>query len=78
MTNKTTGIGLNFEMFSAILIYYVIITWRSSVAALQSSFLAAICKAGSRTFPLVSFSNRTATTLSCPCCIATASGVNPS
>jgi len=47
-------------------------------AALQSSFLAAMCKAGSRTLPRVSFSRSTATTLSWPCCIATARGVNPS
>ena len=53
-------------------------TCRRRAAALQSSFLAAMCRAGSRTFPRVSFSRRTATTLSCPCCKATASGVNPS
>ncbi|KAJ8868894.1 hypothetical protein PR048_030435 [Dryococelus australis] len=39
---------------------------------IMSSFLAAMCRAGSRTLPRVSFSSRTATTLSCPCCIATA------
>lgn len=53
-------------------------TCRSNSAALQSSFLAAMCKAGSRTFPFESFSRRTLTTLSWPCCIATARGVKPS
>lgn len=52
--------------------------WRSRVAALQSSFLAAMWSAGSRTRPLVSFSSSTATTLSWPCCNATANGVKPS
>ena len=37
-----------------------------------------MCKAGRRTLPRVSFSNRTATTLSWPCWRATANGVNPS
>lgn len=54
------------------------LTCRSKVAALQSSFLAAIWRAGRRTLPLVSFSKSTATTFSCSCCIATAKGVNPS
>jgi hypothetical protein len=45
---------------------------------LVSSFLAAMCSAGRRTLPLVSFSSNTATTLSWPCCSATARGVNPS
>ena len=48
------------------------------VAALTSSFLAAMCSAGSRTLPRESFSRSTATTRSCPCCRATASGVKPS
>ena len=51
---------------------------RSSFAALTSSFLAAMWSAGRWTFPPESFSRRTATTLSWPCCRATASGVNPS
>lgn len=54
------------------------ITCNKSVAAFISSFLAAICKAGKRTFPLVSFSSNNATTRSCPCCKATANGVKPS
>ena len=52
--------------------------WSSSVAALTSSFLAAMCSAGRRTLLRRSFSSRTATTRSWPCCRATASGVNPS
>jgi len=51
---------------------------RRRVAALTSSFLAAMCKAGRRTLPLESFSSSIATTRSCPCCRATANGVNPS
>lgn len=51
---------------------------RSSLAALTSSFLAAMWRAGRWTFPPESFSRRTATTLSWPCCRETANGVNPS
>lgn len=50
----------------------------SSAADLVSSFLAAMCSAGSRTLPLVSFSSRMATAWLCPCCSATARGVKPS
>lgn len=53
-------------------------TCRRRVAALVSSFFAAMCRAGSRTLPRVSFSRRMATTRSWPCWRATASGVNPS
>lgn len=49
-----------------------------SAADLVSSFLAAMCKAGNLTFPLVSFSSRIATAWLCPCCKATAKGVKPS
>lgn len=49
-----------------------------SAADLVSSFLAAMCKAGNLTFPLVSFSSRIATAWLCPCCSATAKGVKPS
>lgn len=52
--------------------------WSRSAADLVSSFLAAICRAGSRTFPLVSFSKRMATAWLCPCWRATARGVKPS
>lgn len=51
---------------------------RRSAADLTSSFLAVTWRAGSLTLPLVSFSRRTLTTRSCPCCRATARGVNPS
>lgn len=50
----------------------------SRAADLTSSFLAAIWRAGRRTFPFVSCSSSTLTTRSCPCCRATARGVNPS
>lgn len=51
---------------------------RRSAADLTSSFLAVTWRAGNLTLPLVSFSRRTLTTRSCPCCKATARGVNPS
>lgn len=50
----------------------------SSAAALVSSLRAAMCRAGSRTFPLVSFSRSRETTWSWPCWSATARGVKPS
>lgn len=52
--------------------------WSRSAADLVSSFLAAMCRAGSLTFPLVSFSKRMATAWLCPCWSATARGVKPS
>ena len=53
--------------------------WRRSLAALTSFFLAAMCRAGSLILLLLaSFSSSKATTLSCPCCNDTASGVKPS
>lgn len=52
--------------------------WSRSAADLVSSFRAAICNAGNRTLPLVSFSRRMATAWLCPCCSATARGVKPS
>lgn len=51
---------------------------RRRAAAFVSSFRAAMCRAGRRTFPLVSFSSRRETTWSWPCCNATARGVKPS
>lgn len=51
---------------------------RRRAAALVSSFRAAMCSAGRRTFPFVSFSSSSETTWSWPCCSATARGVNPS
>ena len=51
---------------------------KSRLADLVSSFLAAMCRAGNLTLPLESCSSSTDTTLSCPCCKATAKGVNPS
>ena len=50
----------------------------NSDVALTSSFLAAMCRAESLSFPLASFSSKMATTLSLPCCSATAMGVKPS
>lgn len=51
---------------------------RSRAAALVSSLRAAMCRAGRRTFPFVSFSSSRETTWSWPCCKATAKGVKPS
>lgn len=52
--------------------------WSRRAADLVSSFRAAMCRAGSLTFPLVSFSKRMATAWLCPCWSATARGVKPS
>lgn len=52
--------------------------WRSRAADLVSSFRAAMCKAGRRTLPLVSFSRRMETTWLWPCWRAMARGVKPS
>lgn len=51
---------------------------RSRAAALVSSLRAAMCRAGSRTLPFVSFSSSRETTWSWPCWRATARGVKPS
>lgn len=64
---------LTFDSTSALLSFC-----SSRAAAFVSSFRAAIWRAGRRTFPLVSFSSRSETTWSWPCCKATASGVKPS
>lgn len=58
------GVNMDFEVTSGFPEL-----WSSNAAALQSSFFAAMCKAGRRTLPLTSFSSKIATTLSCPCCI---------
>lgn len=52
--------------------------WSSRAADFVSSFRAAMCKAGRRTFPFVSFSKRMDTTWLWPCCSAIARGVKPS
>lgn len=52
--------------------------WSSSAADLVSSLRAAMCRAGRRTFPLVSFSSKTDTTWLWPCWRAMARGVKPS
>lgn len=52
--------------------------WRSSAADFVSSFRAAMCRAGRRTLPLVSFSRSMETTWLWPCWRAMASGVKPS
>lgn len=64
---------LTFDSTSALLSFC-----SSRAAAFVSSFRAAIWRAGRRTFPLVSFSSKSETTWSWPCCKATASGVKPS
>jgi len=51
---------------------------RSRAAALVSSLRAAMCRAGRRTLPFVSFSSSKETTWSWPCWRATARGVKPS
>lgn len=68
-----SDLGLTFDSTSALLSFC-----RSRAAAFVSSFRAAIWRAGRRTFPFVSFSSRSDTTWSWPCCRATASGVKPS
>ena len=50
----------------------------SSLAALTSSFLAAMCRAGSFILLPCPYSRRTVTALSLRCCNATANGVYPS
>lgn len=65
--------GRTFDWTSALWSF-----WRSRAADLVSSLRAAMCRAGRRTLPFVSFSNKTDTTWLWPCWSAMAKGVKPS
>lgn len=68
-----TGAALTLDSTSALWSFC-----RSRAAALVSSLRAAMCRAGRRTLPFVSFSSSRETTWSWPCWRATARGVKPS